>query len=160
MSVTFCMMIPFRKKNTLSAYRSQGGSDHLIKPARRPAENDDRLYLRFFFHVSEARNAARTTTMAQHSCRSIFTGTLNPSNISSGTINRQLMRKHHSAALLRILPVSVSSPMIPLHNNINDMVLSKNHPARRRASVFFQHAFEISSGLPFPFRTAGGFRGH
>src|SRR5471030_301030 len=31
MSVTFCMMIPFRKKNTLSAYRSQGGGDHLIK---------------------------------------------------------------------------------------------------------------------------------
>ncbi|VEA65373.1 Uncharacterised protein [Serratia plymuthica] len=30
MSVTFCMMIPFRKKNTLSAYRSQGGGDHLI----------------------------------------------------------------------------------------------------------------------------------
>ncbi|AYA07641.1 hypothetical protein EJP81_13655 [Rahnella aquatilis] len=26
------MMIPFRKKNTLSAYRSQGGGDHLIKP--------------------------------------------------------------------------------------------------------------------------------
>src|SRR5476649_2226884 len=35
MSVTFCMMIPFRKKNTLSAYRSQGGGDHLIK--RKPA---------------------------------------------------------------------------------------------------------------------------
>nr|POY49146.1 hypothetical protein F131LOC_03000 [Pectobacterium versatile] len=32
MSVTFCMMIPFRKKNTLSAYRSQGGGDHLINP--------------------------------------------------------------------------------------------------------------------------------
>ncbi|WP_269431397.1 hypothetical protein [Yersinia similis] len=29
MSVTFCMMFP-PKENTLSAYRSQGGSDHLI----------------------------------------------------------------------------------------------------------------------------------
>ncbi|MFU2319238.1 hypothetical protein [Rahnella sp. PCH160] len=114
------------------------------KPARRPAESDDRFYLRFFFQVSDARNAERTTTIAQHNCRSIFRGTLNPSNISSGTINRQLMRKHHSAALLRALPVNVSSPIIPLHNSINDMVLSTNLPARRRASVFFQHAFEAS----------------
>lgn len=31
MSVTFYMMIPFRKKNTLPAYRSQDRGDHLIR---------------------------------------------------------------------------------------------------------------------------------
>jgi len=31
MSVTFCMMIAFRKKNTLPAYRSKGGGDHIIR---------------------------------------------------------------------------------------------------------------------------------